>query len=136
MQPRISMITLGVKDLERSARFYEEGLGLPRMQFEGGAVFFQLNGSWLGLYPWDALAEDASVEKEGKGFRGVTLAHNVETKQEVDQLMKQAEQAGAQVEKLPQDVFWGGYSGYFSDPDGHLWELAWNPHFWVGPENS
>jgi len=130
------MITLGVKDLERSTRFYEEGLGLPRMQFEGEAVFFQLNGSWLGLYPWDALAEDASVERDGNGFRGVTLAHNVETKQEVDQLMKQAERAGAKVEKPPQDVFWGGYSGYFSDLDGHLWELAWNPHFWVGPENS
>ncbi len=136
MQPRISMVTLGVKDLERSTRFYEEGLGLPRMQFEGDAVFFQLNGSWLGLYPWDALAEDATLASGGKGFRGVSLAHNVETRHEVDQLLSQAERVGATIVKPPQDAFWGGYSGYFSDPDGHLWEVAWNPHFWVGPENS
>jgi len=134
MKPRISIITLGVKDLEESTQFYEHGLGLPRMPFEGDAVFFELNGTWLALYPWSALAEDATVSDIGEGFRGITLAHNVESKPEVDEVIEQANKAGATILKPAQDVFWGGYSGYFSDPNGHLWEVAWNPHFWPGPK--
>ncbi len=136
MKPRINMITLGVKDLEGSIYFYEHGLGLPRMAFEGNVAFFELSGSWLSLYPWSALAEDAGVAAFGEGFRGVTLAHNVARKSEVDEVMAQAEKAGATIQKPAQDVFWGGYSGYFSDPDGHLWEVAWNPHFWPGPTDE
>ena len=136
MKPRISLITLGVENLSDSIRFYEKGLGLPRMSFEGEVAFFKLSGTWLGLYPRQALAEDALVDAAGEGFRGVTLAHNVASKQEVDEVMAQAAAAGATIHKKAQDVFWGGYSGYFSDPDGHLWEVAWNPHFWPGPEDE
>lgn len=136
MQPRISMITLGVRDMEKAIRFYEKGLGLPRMQFEGAAVFFSLNGSWLSLYPWDALAEDAAVDAEGSGFRGIALAHVVGSKEEVRKVMRQAAEAGGKIVKPAEDVFWGGFSGYFADPDGHLWEVAWNPHFWPGPKDS
>jgi uncharacterized glyoxalase superfamily protein PhnB len=97
-------------------------------------AFFELNGTWLSLYPWNALAEDATVSQEGDGFRGITLAHVVASKEEVDHVLSQAIEAGGNLVKPAQDVFWGGYSGYFSDPDGHLWEVAWNPHFWPGPE--
>ncbi len=134
MQPRISMITLGVSDLERSIRFYEQGLGFPRMESPPTVAFFTLNGTWLGLYGREALAEDAQVAAEGSGFRGVTLSHNLRSEAEVDAAMQQAVDAGAWLVKAPQPVSWGGYSGYFEDPDGHLWELAYNPLFWVGPE--
>ena len=136
MQPRISMITLGVKDLEKSEMFYQQGLGLPRYEPEEGIVFFNLNGTWLSLYPWDKLADDATVSPQGTGFRGVTLAHNVKSKEDVDRVMSQAVQAGAKLVKPAQDVFWGGYSGYFADIDGHLWEVAWNPFTWIGPEET
>ena len=136
MKARINIITLGVRDLEKSIHFYEKGLALPRMPFEGNVAFFKLSGTWLSLYPWDALAADAEVCSKGEGFRGVTLAHNVASKSEVDEVMEQAEKAGATIQKPAQDVFWGGYSGYFSDPDGHLWEVAWNPHFWPGPKEE
>lgn len=135
MKPRINMITLGVKDMERAIQFYENGLGLPRMSFEGGAVFFMLNGSWLSLYPWNALAEDATVASEGTGFRGITLAHVVSEKEEVAVVLDRAVKSGGKLVKQAQDVFWGGHSGYFADPDGHLWEVAWNPHFWPGPKD-
>lgn len=137
MKPRISMITLGVNDLAAASRFYEAGLGLPRMPTDDANVaFFTLHGTWLGLYPREALAEDATVPAAGDGFSGITLAHNVATREEVDQLLAQAVKAGARLVKPAQDVFWGGYSGYFADPDGHLWEVAWNPHFWVGPKDN
>lgn len=136
MRPRISMITLGVANMERAIRFYEKGLGLPRMPFEGGAAFFTLNGTWLSLYPWDALAEDAAVLENGTGFRGITLAHVVSSKEEVAEVLNQAVRSGGTMVKQAQDVFWGGYSGYFADPDGHLWEVAWNPHFWPGPKDD
>ncbi len=136
MQPRISMVSLGVKDLQRATEFYQQGLGLPRLKpYKDSISFFDLNGSWLGLYPWDLLAEDAGVSAAGEGYRGVALAHNLHSKAEVDALMQQAVAAGATMVKAPQDVFWGGYSGYFADPDGHLWELAYNPFAWVGPED-
>lgn len=131
------MITLGVNDLAAASHFYAVGLGLPRMPMEDANVaFFPLNGSWLGLYPREALAEDATVPSAGDGFSGITLAHNLATREEVDQLLAQAVEAGARLVKPAQDVFWGGYSGYFADLDGHLWEVAWNPHFWVGPEDE
>lgn len=133
MRSRINMITLGVRDMEVAVRFYEKGLGFPRMPFEGGAVFFALNGSWLSLYPWDALAEDAAVNADGSGFRGITLAHVVSSREEVRNVLDQAVRAGGKLVKPAKDVFWGGYSGYFADPDGHLWEVAWNPHFRPGP---
>lgn len=136
MRPRINMITLGVGDMDRAIRFYADGLGLPRMPFEGGAAFFMLNGSWLSLYPWDTLAEDAVVAPDGTGFRGVTLAHVVSSKEEVRDVLDQAVKSGGRLVKPAQDVFWGGYSGYFADPDGHLWEVAWNPHFWPGPQDD
>ncbi len=136
MKPRISMITLGIDDLDRSIEFYESGLGLPRMTIDAeGVAFFELNGTWLGLYPRTALAEDAAVLSEGEGFRGVALAHNVASKEEVDAVIEEAGGAGASILKAPQDVFWGGYSGYFADPDGHIWEVAWNPYFWPGPKD-
>lgn len=133
MKPRISMITLGVSDLEAATDFYEKGLGFPRMESPPGVAFFTLNGSWLGLYGREALAEDAQVSSEGNGFEAFALAHNVETEKEVDVVVAQAVAAGATLIKKPQKVFWGGYSGYFKDLDGHLWEVAHNPFFWVGP---
>lgn len=136
MQPRISMITLGVRDLERSARFYEAGLGLPRMASPPEVAFFTLNGTWLGLYGRESLADDVGVSAAGSGFTGVTLAHNLASEAEVDALVEQAVAAGAELVKPPRKVFWGGYSGYFADPDGHLWEIAHNPLFWVGPPDD
>ncbi len=135
MKPRISMITLGVSDLETSIKFYQEGLGFPKMESPPGIAFFTLNGSWLGLYPRDSLAEDATISPDGSGFPGFALAHNVASDSEVDQVIEQAVSAGAALVKPAQKVFWGGYSGYFKDPDGFLWEVAHNPHFWVGPED-
>lgn len=136
MKPRISMITLGVRDLAVSVKFYEHGLGFPRMESPPEVAFFTLNGTWLGLYGRDALAEDATVSPEGHGFESFALAHNVHSETEVDEVMNHAVKAGATVAKPPQKVFWGGYSGYFKDPDGHLWEVAYNPYFWVGPRDS
>lgn len=136
MKPRISMITLGVDDLEKSVAFYEKGLGFPRMESPPEVAFFTLNGTWLGLYGRDALAGDATVSAEGQGFESFTLAHNVESEIEVDEVINQAIKAGATLVKKPQKVFWGGYSGYFKDPDDHLWEVAHNPLFWVGPNDT
>jgi hypothetical protein len=133
MESRISMITLAVADLERSVRFYSEGLGFRLKSAETSIAFFDLDGTWLALYPWEALAEDAAVSPEGSGFRGLTLAHNVESAGEVDAILRQAVDAGARLVKPGQKVFWGGYSGYFADPDGHLWEVAHNPFTWIGP---
>jgi catechol 2,3-dioxygenase-like lactoylglutathione lyase family enzyme len=136
MNPRISMITLGVRDLAASVKFYEEGLGFPRMESPPEVAFFTLNGSWLGLYGRGALAADATVPAEGSGFESFSLAHNVCTEAEVDEVINLAVKAGATLVKKPEKVFWGGYSGYFKDPDGHLWEIAHNPHFWVGPRDD
>lgn len=136
MKPRMSMITLGVADLERSVRFYRDGLGLPQRESPPSVAFFPLHGTWLGLYGREALAEDAGVAGAGQGFRGVTISHNLDSEAAVDQLMAEALAAGATAIKTPQKVFWGGYSGYFADPDGHLWELAYNPFTWVGPEDN
>jgi uncharacterized protein len=130
MEPRISIITLGVMDLQRSIDFYRLGLGLPTSYKDGeGIAFFQLRGTWLALYPSTALAEDACLPPERTSFGGFTLAHNVPSKEIVDQVIAQALASGARLLKPAADTFWGGYSGYFSDPDGHPWEVAWNPFF-------
>jgi len=130
------MVTLGVSDLAAAIDFYERGLGFPRMDSPPTVAFFTLNGSWLGLYGREALAEDAHVSSEGNGFEAFSLAHNVESEREVDAVVAQAVAAGATLVKKPQKVFWGGYSGYFKDLDGHLWEVAHNPLFWVGPRDE
>lgn len=129
MKAKIGLITLGVADLKASLVFYRDGLGFPTHDYKEDAdvVFFALEGTWLALFPRELLAKDATVPDEGGGFRGVTLAHNVASKEEVDEVFEAALAAGAQAVKKPENVFWGGYSGYFSDPDGHLWEVAWNP---------
>ena len=128
MEPRISLITLGVKDISRSLQFYSDGLGFPTSgKVEDGVIFFKTSGTRLALYPYEKLAEDVSeaYKVERSRFTGITLAHNVRKKEEVDAILAQAEKAGAAIEKSGQDAFWGGYSGYFSDPDGYLWEVAW-----------
>lgn len=129
------MITLGVEDIDRSVKFYES-LGFPRMDSAPEVAFFTLRGTWLGLYGRKSLAEDAEVSSRGSGFNSFTLSHNVKTEQEVDLVISQALAAGATLVKAPKKVSWGGYSGYFADPDGHLWEVAHNPFFWVGPRDD
>jgi uncharacterized protein len=129
MKPKIGLITLGVTDLERSTRFYRDGMGFPQHGNYPGVTFFALNGTWLGLYPRADLARDAHVDEAGTGFRGFRLAHNVASKEEVDSVLNEAEKAGGRIVKKATEAKWGGYSGYFSDPDGFLWEVAWNPHF-------
>ncbi len=128
MEPRISIITLGVKDLQRSLTFYRDGLGFPTTKkAEDGIIFFKTGGTCLALYPYEELAKDVAddfVVPRSK-FPGITLAHNVRTKEEVAEVLSLAERAGGIIEKPAQDVFWGGHSGYFSDPDGYLWEVAW-----------
>ena len=131
MEARISIITLGVSDLARSIQFYRDGLGLPLRPGEENIAFFETRGTWLALYPREALAEDATVSPQGSGFPSFTLAHNVRTREEVDATLREAEAAGATIVKPAADTFWGGYSGYFADPDRYLWEIAWNPYFWI-----
>lgn len=138
MKPRITLITLGVDDLERSLRFYRDGLGLATegivgQEFEYGAVaFFQLEGGLkLALWPRRSIAHDTGLPAAPPSPTAFTLAHNVASKTEVDAVMSQAGQAGARIVKPAHDTFYGGYAGYFQDPDGHLWEVAWNPQ-WTG----
>jgi uncharacterized protein len=135
MKSRISMITLGVRDLAACTRFYEQGLGFPRMPSPPEVAFFTLNGTWLALYGREALAKDANVSAEGQGFTAFSLAHNVSSPAEVDEVVRKAVKAGAKLVKKPQRTDWGGYAGYFADPEGFLWEVAHNPHFWVGPKD-
>jgi uncharacterized protein len=135
MKPRISMITLGVRDMARSVAFYE-ALGFERQNSDGNVAFFALNGTWLGLYGYEALAEDAQVAPDAGTFSGFTLAHNLNSEAEVDTVFAEAIAVGGVATKQPQKVFWGGYSGYFKDPDGYLWEIAYNPFFRIGPEDD
>lgn len=136
MKPRISLVTLGVADLAASLRFYRDGLGLATQgiigtEFESGAVaFFELQANLkLALYPRKSLSKDAGLPVGAAGSPAFSLGHNVSSKAEVDQVMAQARQAGAVIVKPAQATFWGGYAGYFQDPDGHLWEIAWNPEW-------
>lgn len=138
MQQRISVVTLGVADLDRSRAFYEEGLGWqPARQSQGDVVFYQTGGLVLALYPRHLLAEDACVPDDDRtGFRGMTLAHNVRSRQEVDDLLQTAARAGGTITKPAQEVFWGGYAGYFADPDLHLWEVCHNPAWPLADDGS
>jgi catechol 2,3-dioxygenase-like lactoylglutathione lyase family enzyme len=129
MDPRISVITLGVTDMARARAFYERLGWRASSQSQPGVTFFQVGGLVLSLYGREALAEDAQVPL-GSGFGGVTLAYNVRSKAEVAATLAEAERAGGRILKPAQDVFWGGHSGYFADPEGHAWEVAWNP-FWT-----
>lgn len=138
MKPRISVLTLGVTDLERSVSFYRDGLGLKTegiigQEFELGSVaFFELqHGLKLALWPRQHIAKDTGLPEKGSLATGFTIGHNVNSRKEVDQLMKEAEEAGATILKPQADTFYGGYAGYFQDPDGHLWEVVWNPQFEV-----
>jgi catechol 2,3-dioxygenase-like lactoylglutathione lyase family enzyme len=138
MKPRITVITLGVDDLERSLRFYRDGLGLPTKgiigtEFEHGAVaFFDLQaGVKLAVWPRADLAHDANLPRADPSATELSLGHNVNSKEDVDAVMEQATRAGATMTRAAHDTFWGGYSGYFQDPDGHLWEVVWNPQLKV-----
>jgi catechol 2,3-dioxygenase-like lactoylglutathione lyase family enzyme len=136
MKPRISMLTIGVDDLEASLKFYRDGLGLQTEgiigeEFEDGSVaFFDLQaGLKLAIFPRASIAKDAGVVQSGRSPTEFTIGHNVASEQEVDAVMEQAIAAGAGLVKAAQKTFWGGYAGYFQDPDGHLWEVAFNPAF-------
>ena len=140
MKPRIKVLTLAVTDLDRSLAFYRDGLDLPTkgiigQEFEDGAVvFFHMNDDLiLALYPAASLSKDAKVSATGARLGAVSIGYIVNSQEEVDAVVRQAEQAGAIITDRPHDRFWGGYSGYFHDPDGHLWEVAWNPH-WSVPD--
>jgi catechol 2,3-dioxygenase-like lactoylglutathione lyase family enzyme len=134
VKARITVLTIGVDDLERALRFYSEGLGLPTpgiigREFEHGAVaFFDLQpGLKLAIWPRDSLAHDTGIQKTPRSPTELSIGHNVRSKEEVDAVMAQAERAGATIIKAARKTFWGGYAGYFADPDGHLWEIAFNP---------
>lgn len=131
MEPRISLITLGVADLSRATRFYAEVLKLPRvpMPEDAGVSFFEMGKTWLSLFPREELAKDAGVPSEGSGFSGFTLAHNLGSIEAVDALFAELRAAGVRIVKEPHRAFWGGYSGHFADSEGFLWEIAWNPQF-------
>ena len=135
MEPRISMITLGVSDLGRSVSFYRDILGFPLSQHsvENAVAFFELNGTWLALFSREELAKDAHVQNNGPGFDGVALAHNLKSEEEVKHFFDTLKAKGLPITKEPVKADWGGFSGYFKDPDGHLWEVAYNPEFWIGP---
>ncbi len=134
MKPRITLVTLGVDDLERAVAFYRDGLGwatrgIVGREFEHGAVaFFDLQGGLrLALWPRESISHDTGLPQAARSATDLTLAHNVGSKAEVDAVMDEARDAGAEIVKAAEDTFYGGYAGYFQDPDGHLWEVAWNP---------
>src|SRR4030043_1203462 len=131
MEARITIVTLGVNNIQQSYDFYSRIVGFTSDKgIEGEIVFFNLRHIVLALYPKDKLAEDARVPNDGTGFSGITLAHNVMTKEEVDAIIEKLRTAGVKITKEPQDTEWGGYDAYFQDLDGYLWEIAWNPYFW------
>jgi uncharacterized protein len=132
MEPRISIITLGVQNMATSIRFYRDGLGFPTKAEDTASIaFFMTTGTRFALYPLERLAEDISpsLPAERKGFNGITLAHNVRSKELVAEVLSLAERAGGTIVKQAQDTFWGGHSGYFADLDGYFWEVAWGPMF-------
>jgi catechol 2,3-dioxygenase-like lactoylglutathione lyase family enzyme len=127
VKPKISLVTLGVSDVERAKRFYRDGLGLPLAVEAPEVAMFRMEGTWLAVYAMEELAAEVRAEPLPAGFRGLALAHNVERREGVDQMISEAVAAGGSVVTPPRDTSWGGYAGYFADPDGHLWEVAWNP---------
>jgi len=130
MKQHLHIVTLGVRDLDRSRKFYTETLGWkPASASSDDVVFFQAGGVVLGLYPREKLAEDAQTFPEGSGFAGITLAYNARSEAEVNEIIRDLEAKGVKIAKQPQKVFWGGYSSYFVDPDGFYWEVAYNPFF-------
>jgi len=135
MEQRISLVTLGVSDLDRARRFYEEGLGWQPGFTSEEVVFYQAGGLVLALFPRAALAADAGLTVTEHGC-GIALAHNVRTRVEVDAVLAEAAAAGAAILRPAEDASWGGYSGYFADPDGHPWEVAWNPHWTIEADGS
>ncbi|GAB3814815.1 VOC family protein [Pontibacter rugosus] len=137
MEPRLTIITLGVRNLQRSRDFYQNVFGWhPTPNSSEGIVFFELNGIQLALFPQESLADDAGVSPDGSGFRRFSLAHNVASERAVDELVSALEQKGATVLKRPEKVFWGGYSGYIADPDENLWEIAYNPFLKLDEQND
>lgn len=136
MEQRISLITLGVADLDRSRAFYE-GLGWRRSVKDAeGVCFFQVGGLVLSLWPRASVAEDANLTDDGGKFAGIALAYNCRSKADVDAVLAEAVAAGARLLKPATDTFWGGYSGHFADPDGYAWEVAWNPGFTLNDDGS
>ena len=135
MEQRLSLVTLGVADLARSLRFYG-ALGWKRNNKEAEVAFFRLNGMILALWSRESLAADADVTDEGARFSGIALAYNARSREDADGVLAEAAKAGARIVKPAHDTSWGGYSGYFADPDGHLWEVAWNPFWEVTAEGS
>ncbi|EDP98584.1 VOC family protein [Kordia algicida OT-1] len=128
MQPRVTIIGLGVNDLQAATAFYKEKFGWKLTKASNENIsFFQLNGILLSLYPKDKLAEDATVDPKGSGFKGFTLAYNTQTKEEVDEIFADLTNKNVKIVKQPEEVFWGGYSGYVADLDDNLWEIAYNP---------
>ena len=128
---RITILTLGVSDLDKATEFYKTVLGTPPNTSADGITFIELPGTWISLYPLDKLAEDISpgIPITRDGFNGVTLAYNARSREDVIAIVECAGSAGARIVKEPQETFWGGFSGYFADPDGHYWEVAWGPMF-------
>jgi uncharacterized protein len=129
VKQHLHIITLGVSDLERAKAFYAETLGWKIARPQEGIAFFQAGGVVLALFPREELAKDALISAEGTGFPVIALAHNAQSEAEVDQIMNDLKAKGVKIIKEPQKVFWGGYSSYFADPDGYLWEVAYNPFF-------
>lgn len=129
--PRITILTLGVSDLNKATKFYEAVLGTPPNTSYDDDTFFELPGTWISLFPFEKLAQDISSEVPSirSGFSGVTLAYNANSKDDVVNIIRRAESAGARVIKEPQETFWGGFGGYFADLDGYYWEIAWGPMF-------
>lgn len=136
MEQRVSLVSFAVADLDRSIAFYEK-LGWTRsFKAAEGIAFFQIGGLAFSLYPRDKMARDIGIPEDGSGFEGFALAHNTRTRDEVDAVLKEAERAGGRIVREASDQFWGGYAGCFADLDGHLWEVAWNPHFPIAEDGS
>ena len=136
MEQRVSLITLGVADLTRARRFYEDGLGWRRGNDHPEVAFYQIGGAVLALWGREALAQDARLRDAGSGFGGIALAYNARSRDEVDAVLAEAAAAGGKILKPAEEAFWGGYSGYFADPDGHPWEVAWNPDWTLADDGS
>lgn len=137
MEPRVTIIGLGVSNLQVSTKFYEEKFGWKKTDTSTDSIcFFQLNGILLSLYPKDKLAEDAGVDHKGSGFKAFSLAYNTRSKEEVDEIIAELESKEVKIVKHPEEVFWGGYSSYVADPDDNLWEIAYNPYLELDTEGN